>query len=1037
MTTSQKFTSGSRLGKYVPTLNAARFWGSAYDSDHFFARSDVFEMRKNPYVLQGLRMLYAPVLTAKWKVTATDPRVQAFVDESLKRFFRNDAPRALSMLEFGTSGGEAVARQDPEGLWQWERLKDIHIDDMRALDLEGEPWGVAVVNGVRGQKGAIHLKFPAALWFANEAEFGNYYGRPRLAGAWRPWKEMTGKHGAYDIRRTWMMRCAFRGGMMRYPDNSTLAEQGVETDNQEIAMEIVEKAETGFVQAIPSDKFPPEQGGGFKWEYIDAASVPEPSGLEEYVGNLGQEIWLGMGIPPEVIEASETGSGYSGRKVPFEAFLKSEDAIVDNLIQTFDRQWLRHAVAANFGARARYKVEPISLVPEPQQQPGAQPGQQQGTEGGGAPPPGGGAQGGGQPPPDSGGGGAGGWVPYTGPHGGRGQKNPATGAVKYGLSLDASGHEHRGEGPGGGQFVGRGGEDGGEGEGDGGDDPEPAPAAGFAARQAARDEARARLDDVGITDERRERLYAAGAAVIDLTPDSDPEAVRSAAGGLLAAWDADYGEDIAALKDAGATDRELALLTRQMEKARWAVGKAAAAALDAAAKYAAARAELAELEAAEPEEPEAADEPEEPDYPEEPEEPEDPGDRPERDDEVTYEIDAGGRLVMYPEPRPAYASDAEHAAAVAAWEREKAEYGRAAKEYPKAHAAWQKQTAALEKQYERDHGAWEKAEARASAEHEKALAKWEAAREKAGSKASALEERAGELLAAINHAADEHFDEALSELLADAEQAVRDRLDEEEAADPEPEEEEDDGVQLSHVRLATTADPWQPYLGLRGPNRGKQVGWRNAVSGEVLYQQEHPGGHGMAEDAAPAPAAAGAKQQAQPQPQTGKVAAARAAVGKLFGFLDRATDVPGARLAKRAIGGALKAVKAAQGKLYGVMERRYGSKAAKMIFAAAQVTGSNPAIFPLWFVALPGSTLLAQIPLMGVAEALKQGRRAVKATVGLSADGMTDERAKQLAEWLLKRLAAEAARALEPHKDTLAAALKGIDEGKNDGQPAK
>lgn len=605
------FASGSRVGKYTPSLSLRGF-GGGRDGDDYFARSDVVRMRKNPWILQGLRMLRAPVLTAKWKVQAADTRVQAFVDESLKRFFRQDAGKALSMLEWGSSGGEAVARLDPEGLWQWDHLKDMHLNDIRPLELGGELWGVAVVSGAEKQRGALNLKLPAALWFANEAEFGSYYGRPRLAGSWEAWKEMEGKHGAREIRRTWMMRCAFRGGMMRYPDGSTLTDGG-EVDNQEIAMEIVEKAETGFVQALPSVLWP--ETNIQKWEYIEPAAVPQPQGLMEYIDALGHEIWFGLGIPPEVLEANDTGSGYSGRKVPFEAFLKSEDAIVDCLIQTFDKQWLRWAVAVNFGSRARYKIEPVSLVPEPPPQPGApgtpappsaMPGQQD-TEG--APPmPGGGG------PPDA---------PPPQPPGG--QPMPAAqqlaGPVK--LARDASGHEH---------------------------------------------------------------------------------------------------------------------------------------------------------------------------------------------------------------------------------------------------------------------------------------------------------------------AADGKF------------------------------------------------------------------------------------GHGGS-------AAAPARQ--------GKLARAKAAIGRVFGFLDRATDVPGAKQAKQAIGGALKAVKATQGKLYGVMERRYGPKAAKAIFLAAQATGSNPALFPLWFVAIPGSTLLAQIPLMGVAEGLKQGRRLVKATVGLSHDGdeeLSPEKVQQLARALLKRLARAAADALEPHKGVLTQALEGIDK---------
>lgn len=126
---------------------------------------------------------------------------------------------------------------------------------------------------------------------------------------------------------------------------------------------------------------------------------------------------------------------------------------------------------------------------------------------------------------------------------------------------------------------------------------------------------------------------------------------------------------------------------------------------------------------------------------------------------------------------------------------------------------------------------------------------------------------------------------------------------------------------------------------------------------------------------------------ASPQPQKkgllgrlkGAVAAVKNKVGAFFGKLDQATDVAGVKQVKGIFKGALGKIAQAQKALYGVMERRYGPKAAKAIFIAAQATGSNPKVFPLWFVAIPGSTLIAQLPLMGVAEGILQASRGAKA----------------------------------------------------------
>jgi hypothetical protein len=170
------------------------------------------------------------------------------------------------------------------------------------------------------------------------------------------------------------------------------------------------------------------------------------------------------------------------------------------------------------------------------------------------------------------------------------------------------------------------------------------------------------------------------------------------------------------------------------------------------------------------------------------------------------------------------------------------------------------------------------------------------------------------------------------------------------------------------------------------------------------------------------------------------VVAAKASQAKatILAHLDANTNQPGIRHAKLALGAALGKVAATQAKLSKFMDERYGKVASKAIFIAAQVTGGNPAIFPAWFVAIPGSTLLAQLPLIGLAEVTMQVGKGVKAAgkkaFGESVDGeeggdildqgRVDELGKDVATELCQAFFDE----LEPHKEELAQAFEGFEE---------
>ncbi len=337
--------------------------GWSLDSDQWFSVRDAEKMRRDPQVQAGLRMLCAPLYQVKVDVRCGDANAKTYIEQQYDRFWRRGVPKTLrTMLEFGFAPGEQLFGV-ADGKLHWKDLLDIHPFDAVPLERTsrehaGEFAGLRVNMG-NGRRGSTRVEVGVrhAWWVANDPEFGNLYGRSRLAGAFMPWMEKRGRKGACDVRRLWYQKNAYSGGMLRYPPGDTVLPDGT-INNQDLARQILEKYESGGALVLPSDM---DGQGNFLWVYDPPKLNGELAGVLDYVERLDKEILLGLGIPPEVMQAEDTGSGYSGRAIPAQAFFASLDEIAGNLVETFDRMALNYLVKLNFG-RVRYDVRPRSLV---------------------------------------------------------------------------------------------------------------------------------------------------------------------------------------------------------------------------------------------------------------------------------------------------------------------------------------------------------------------------------------------------------------------------------------------------------------------------------------------------------------------------------------------------------------------------------------------------------------------------------------------------------------------------------------------------
>lgn len=378
-----QFLGKRQTAGYQPAVMGSG-WTSFIDGRPRFSLSQVPRMLDDPQVQFTLRILRSPLASVQFKIASANSQVAKFVEIQAKKIWQKSIAKLAGFFEYGYAAGE-VTYSTEQGLIVFDAFHDVHPLDAKPLQFRGGPQhgqvagvrvrssagqsGVSPGDGGRegdGQEktaaGVVDLMPPHAFWFAGETRYGSLFGTPRLKGMFEPWLEKSGRNGAKQSRQQWYHKNAYRGGMMRYPDGVTDfgdASTGPQLrNNQDIAREIVEKFENGGVLTLPNDR---DVNGDYKWTFEPPATHGDAAGLRDYPKDLDREILIGGGVPPELVEASTVGSGYSGRAIPAQVFFTSMDEVVSLLADAINNQIIAWLVRVNFG-KVRYDIRPVSLA---------------------------------------------------------------------------------------------------------------------------------------------------------------------------------------------------------------------------------------------------------------------------------------------------------------------------------------------------------------------------------------------------------------------------------------------------------------------------------------------------------------------------------------------------------------------------------------------------------------------------------------------------------------------------------------------------
>ncbi len=471
----RRFDPDNQPGRqYVPNSHWGPYWGVglrfAWDGvPPFLAWRDVPRMQVDYRINEAVMMRTALILQSHYEVECNDESAKAWIEDTVDTAWRRLVPGMLQQYFYwGYSCSLPSYIQDPDnpgfvslagGRLVTPTTGTPHV--WTEGPYTGRFYGIDLATSTGIGAGAISrpmsrlpgtdrpywqggeeddpmIPAPWAMWFGGMESECPLYDRSPLCGAYMPWLEKAMLGGATDTRRTYFRRAAIPPMMWRVPLGPLDPNNPDGTTCMEWAAALAASLENNSMLIVPDVR----AVGGMPGERTEPQWGMEPAhGLSQsvdviaYVDKLDQEILQGFLIPPEVLGADGSGSGYSGRQIPQQMLYAETDKLAMRMLDQVDLCILRETVPHNFGERVRWRLKHIPFVEAMRRM------EQQGTVDGQQPPHVGVEVEGGE----GGGGGhrhpaateaahspeASHLVPYVGTRGGVGKKNVITGRIQY------------------------------------------------------------------------------------------------------------------------------------------------------------------------------------------------------------------------------------------------------------------------------------------------------------------------------------------------------------------------------------------------------------------------------------------------------------------------------------------------------------------------------------------------------------------------------------------------------------------------------
>lgn len=308
-------------------------------------------LTSDPLVNFSLNIRNAALMPAEVIIKCKNEKVKNWLTEQWNFLWNYHRLKLTNAKRWGFNALQIVPKMK-NGLLCIKDVKEFAPEDVRALEADSKLVGQRV-------KG-VAVYNPQSLWLTFGAEHGSPYGTGCLRRSYPAWYDKWMEHGAKRLLQLRMIKDAYIGDIVWYPPNMKFTlPDGTEVSWRDLMREIVENRLSGGVLTLPMLL---DSNGKKLTEYQPPHDVGSASQIFEWVDMCDEGILRGADIPLEVVKAADTGSGYSGRSIPFLVVLSNCTQELIEIVQCVVDQVLRPYAWLNWGGDTEFELLPKSLV---------------------------------------------------------------------------------------------------------------------------------------------------------------------------------------------------------------------------------------------------------------------------------------------------------------------------------------------------------------------------------------------------------------------------------------------------------------------------------------------------------------------------------------------------------------------------------------------------------------------------------------------------------------------------------------------------
>ena len=309
-------------------------------------------LNSDPVVEFSLNVRNAALMVADVEIKAKNERVKLWLDAQWNTLWELNRSKIVAAKKWGFAGLQPIYKFNPSTqLLDIDGLKDFAPEDVRALESNGKHVGFRVKDR--------KLFGPRSLWLPFNTECGSPYGRGTLRRSYPPWYEKWMDRGAKKLVQQRMIKDAYVGDIFWTPFNLNVEmPDGNVIPWRDLARQIAENRMSGGAMVLPMMR---DDKGNQMMDYKPPQSIQGGTDVFTWLEKLDEDILRGADIPIEVIKASETGSGFSGRSIPFMVLLSVCTLEFTEYVKQI-QELLRTVAWLNFGGDPEFEMKPKSLV---------------------------------------------------------------------------------------------------------------------------------------------------------------------------------------------------------------------------------------------------------------------------------------------------------------------------------------------------------------------------------------------------------------------------------------------------------------------------------------------------------------------------------------------------------------------------------------------------------------------------------------------------------------------------------------------------